>query len=468
MHFARRFGIVESMKKKILDFIELHHMLEENDRVIAGISGGADSVYLLFVLRELREKIGFDLIAVHVNHGIRGETALRDEQFTRELCRQWQVSCEVRNVSVPEIAARRKLSQEEAGRLVRREVFEEVRQQYQGTKIALAHHQNDNAETMLMNLARGTGIRGLLGIRPVNGCMIRPLLCLNRREIEQALNEEHLLYCEDETNAGDEYTRNRIRQAVRHMNEAMEQLGQVWEYLEDETWKQYQNIVQKREEGLFLLQEALGQCAPVIQKRVIQKCLEELAGSARDLGAVHIEAVTELLEKQSGKKRNLPYEIVASREYEGIFLQKRKEGKEDSFEKVLNIPGITRLEDKNLQICCTIREKESDFSMEQIPQNPYTKWFDYDIIKTSLAIRTRQPKDVLSVTKQGKTQKLKSYFINEKIPAGQRSQVLLIAEGHQILWVVGYRMSTKYQISEHTKKIIEIKIMEDKKDGRDN
>ena len=106
--------------------------------------------------------------------------------------------------------------------------------------------------------------------------------------------------------------------------------------------------------------------------------------------------------------------------------------------------------------------------MEQIPQNPYTKWFDYDIIKTSLAIRTRQPKDVLSVTKQGKTQKLKSYFINEKIPAGQRSQVLLIAEGHQILWVVGYRMSTKYQISEHTKKIIEIKIMEDKKDGRDN
>ena len=134
----------------------------------------------------------------------------------------------------------------------------------------------------------------------------------------------------------------------------------------------------------------------------------------------------------------------------------------------MNIPGITRLEDKNLQICCTIREKESDFSMEQIPQNPYTKWFDYDIIKTSLAIRTRQPKDVLSVTKQGKTQKLKSYFINEKIPAGQRSQVLLIAEGHQILWVVGYRMSTKYQISEHTKKIIEIKIMEDKKDGRDN
>ncbi len=120
------------------------------------------------------------------------------------------------------------------------------------------------------------------------------------------------------------------------------------------------------------------------------------------------------------------------------------------------------------EICCTIWGKDKNFSIEQIPQNPYTKWFDYDIIKTSLAIRTRQPKDVLSVTKQGKTQKLKSYFINEKIPAGQRSQVLLIAEGHQILWVVGYRLSTKYQISEHTKKIIEIIIMEDKKDCRDN
>ena len=123
----------------------------------------------------------------------------------------------------------------------------------------------------------------------------------------------------------------------------------------------------------------------------------------------------------------------------------------------LIIPGITRLKDRNLRICCTIWEKDKNFSIEQIPQTPYTKWFDYDIIKNSLTVRTRQPEDVLGVNRQGGTQKLKS-----------RERILLIAEGHQILWVVGYRMSSRYQISEHTKRIIEIKIMEDKKHGRDN
>ena len=271
---------------------------------------------------------------------------------------RFPVKCEV---SVPEIAARRKLSQEEAGRLVRREVFEEVRQQYQGTKIALAHHQNDNAETMLMNLARGTGIRGLLGIRPVNGCMIRPLLCLNRREIEQDLNKEHLLYCEDETNAEDIYTRNRIRhriipaleegvnrQAVRHMNEAMEQLGQVWEYLESETRKQYQNVVQKRERGIFLLQKELCQCAPVLQTRVIQKCLEELAGSARDLGAVHIEGVTELLEKQSGKREIFPMGSLHHGNMRGFFCKRKKKCRR-LFSKSHSI--FLELRDWKIKIC---------------------------------------------------------------------------------------------------------------------
>ena len=170
--------------------------------------------------------------------------------------------------NVKEIAAQKKMSVEEAGRLVRRKAFEEVRARYGGTKIALAHHQNDNAETMLLNLARGTGIRGLSGIRPVNGYMIRPLLGINRKEIEYYLKEHQLSYCEDETNAGDEYTRNRIRhqilpmleeqvnrQAVRHMNETMEQLNQIRDYLEREIEEHCRCVVRQEEEGLLLLRD---------------------------------------------------------------------------------------------------------------------------------------------------------------------------------------------------------------------
>ena len=481
LHFGDGFGIVYSMEKKVLNFIQKYHMLQKEDKVIAGISGGADSICLLFVLLRLQEKIGFDVIAVHVNHGLRGENAKRDERFTETFCRERNVPCIVYHENVKEIAAQKKLSVEEAGRLVRRKAFEEVRIRYGGTKIALAHHQNDNAETMLLNLARGTGIRGLSGIRPVNGYMIRPLLGIHRKEIEYYLKEHQLSYCEDETNAGDEYTRNRIRhqilpmleeqvnrQAVRHMNETMEQLNQIRDYLEREIEAHCRCVVRQEEEGLLLLWDEWMQCDPVIQNGIIQKCLENLAGTGKDLVSVHVAAVAELFEKQSGRKRNLPYNICAERNYEGILLIKQTAERQTECREELIIPGITRLKDRNLRICCTIWEKDKNFSIEQIPQTPYTKWFDYDIIKNSLTVRTRQPEDVLGVNRQGGTQKLKSYFINEKIPAKSREQILLIAEGHQILWVVGYRMSSRYQISEHTKRIIEIKIMEDKKHGRDN
>ena len=267
LHFGDGFGIVYSMEKKILNFIEKYHMLQKEDKVIAGISGGADSICLLFVLLRLKEKIGFDVIAVHVNHGLRGESAKRDERFTETFCREWNIPCIVYHENVKEIAVQKKLSVEEAGRLVRRKAFEEVRVRYGGTKIALAHHQNDNAETMLLNLARGTGIRGLSGIRPVNGYMIRPLLGINRKEIEYYLKEHQLSYCEDETNAGDEYTRNRIRhqilpmleeqvnrQAVRHMNETMEQLNQIRDYLEREIevhWMNGCSVIRSSKTGSF-------------------------------------------------------------------------------------------------------------------------------------------------------------------------------------------------------------------------
>ena len=252
------------------------------------------------------------------------------------------------------------------------------------------------------------------------------------------------------------------------MNETMEQLNQIRDYLEREIEEHCRCVVRQEEEGLLLLRDEWMQCDPVIQNGIIQKCLENLAGTGKDLVSVHVAAVAELFEKQSGRKRNLPYNICAERNYEGILLIKQTAERQTECREELIIPGITRLKDRNLRICCTIWEKDKNFSIEQIPQTPYTKWFDYDIIKNSLTVRTRQPEDVLGVNRQGGTQKLKSYFINEKIPAKSRERILLIAEGHQILWVVGYRMSSRYQISEHTKRIIEIKIMEDKKHGRDN
>ncbi|EGB91687.1 tRNA(Ile)-lysidine synthase [Clostridium sp. D5] len=464
-------------------FIEFYHMIENGDKVIAGISGGADSVCLLFVLLKLREEMGIEIVAVHVNHGLRGEAAKRDEEFVQELCREHRVKCVVYRENVESISKKRKQSVEEAGRVVRREAFEKTLVECGGTKIAMAHHQNDNAETLLMNLARGTGLKGLGGIQPVAGKIIRPLLCLNRREIEQYVEAIGCGYCRDETNDEDDYTRNRLRhqvipvleeqvnaQAVRHMNEAMEQIRGLQDYMEIQTEEAYRDCVAEREDGALCIHaDEYRSLHQVLQGLLIRKCLGRAAGAERDITMAHVEAVTGLFDKQTGKSRDLPYSVRAVREYDGVVLKKKNDVQKKGFSPIeLNVPGITRLPGLNLTICCSILEKAGDFSAKQAPQKTYTKWFDYDIIKGDLIVRPRQERDSIVIDKAGRSQKIKSYFINEKIPSKERDCVPLIADDKQIIWILGYRMSSACQVTGQTHRVLEIKVTEEECDVRED
>ena len=195
-------------------YIRENRMISEDDVVIAGVSGGADSVCLLFVLCELQRSMGFRVKVCHVNHGLRGEEADADERYVVELCRRMGVECRIFREDVELIARNRKQSQEEAGRAVRRAAFERMCREDGGTKIATAHHRDDNVETVLMNISRGTGIQGLCGIWPVRGKWIRPLLYLDRCQIEAFLTDQKLAWRTDLTNNEDSYTRNRIRHNI--------------------------------------------------------------------------------------------------------------------------------------------------------------------------------------------------------------------------------------------------------------
>ena len=496
--------------KKIKEFIKKYHMITTGDRVIAGVSGGADSVCLFFVLLDLMEEIGFDLVAVHVNHGLRGEAADQDEAFVRELCEKYKIPLEVSSVQLESIAKKRKQSLEEAGRTVRREAFSKAMQKYDGTRIALAHHQNDNAETLLMNLSRGTGLTGLGGIRPVNGAFIRPLLCMSREEIEQFLAKRKQDFCTDATNADTEYTRNKIRhlimpvlerqvnsQAVRHMNETIEQVWELQDYMELQAKRAFEECVTMTEQAgevICLIREMQWKGYPdILKKMIIRRCLCNVSGQTQDIGQVHINAISELFQKQSGRCLDLPYSVKAVRRYEGVQIQKAVYGSPGTQEASvdgqwileeaspikqqisgetspveLQIPGITFLPDRNLRIDCEIFPKKDGFTFQDIPQKPYTKWFDYDIIKKALFIRTRQSGDCIVIDKAGHRKKLKSWFINEKIPAEEREKQLLIAEEDQVVWIVGHRMSSAYQVKENTQKILQIRVTEEKKDVRDN
>ena len=476
--------------KRIEKFIQKYHMLTCGDRVIAGVSGGADSVCLFLMLLELRKKIGFDLIAVHVHHGLRGEAADQDQQFVEALCEQHRIPLEIFRVNLESIAKKRKQSLEEAGRMVRREAFDSVCKKYGGNKIALAHHQNDNAETLLWNLSRGTGLDGLGGIRPVNGKFIRPLLCMNRKKIEEYLAKRKQSYCIDETNAGTDYTRNKLRHlvlpileeqvnsaAVRHMNETMEQIWELQEYMQEQVEAAYQECVQEHFEKacwIQIQQKSFETFPELIKKMVIRKGMEQVGGKKRDLSHKHVDVMMELMNKQVGRTLDLPYEMHAKRNYEGIRLEKQRTYSSGEEKKAgiiqecmaeLNIPGETILADRNLKLRCKILEKPKNLSIKDIPQKIYTKWFDYGIIKSSLYIRTRQAGDTIVIDEKGHQKKLKNWFVDEKIPKEVRDSQLLLAENNEILWVLGHRMSQAYQVKQSTKWILQIEVETYKSDG---
>ena len=457
----------EKMLRKVEQFIDQWEMLSENDVVIVGVSGGADSVALLLILDELRKNRKFSIHVVHVNHGIRGADAAHDESYVQQLCEARGISFSCVRVDVPVYAKEQKISEEEAGREVRRNAFQKAMKDYNGTKIALAHHQEDNAETFFLNLARGSKLKGLGGIYPVKGEYIRPLLCVGRKEIETFLEERNVKYCMDATNLEDTYMRNRIRnhvlpyfrdhindKTVEHVNAAMEYLREVQGYLEEQQQIAYEAIVSKEKNAIVLKEEPFGKTPEIIRKMVIRCALAEMAGREKDLEETHIYAVALLMQKQTGRRLDLPYGLTAKRSYEGIVIGRKTKilEAENILEITLKDGACWKYEDKT--ISCRIFEKPEGEVF--VPKKTFTKWFDYDIIKENVSVRTRRPGDKIVIDADYHSKKLKSFYIDEKIPSEKRDHIPVLAIDKDILWVIGYRQSKNYQVTKETKTIVEI------------
>ena len=438
--------------KKVNEYIKLNNLLEKKDNIILGVSGGADSVCLLYIMNELKSEYDLDITAVHINHMIR-ETAGRDEDFTRNLCEKLGIKFISHKTDCPAISERDGISLEEAGRNERYRLFNETGEKEYGKdkyKIAVAHHMDDLAETLIFNMARGTGINGLASVKCVSGNIIRPLLCVTRAEIEEFLLGAGAEYVNDETNFSDDYARNKIRhkiiptmneiteKAVNHMASCAGQLGEIEDYLRNQTDLLWSKYVRVSEEGILISDTVLSE-HPALVKRVIHRALTEVAGRARDISAIQIEAVLNLFELQTGRKRDLIYNMEALRVYEGVKIATKQEVSEEDKENIL---GSLHFE-----------IKDRDFS-QNIPTDLYTKWFDYDKIKYSLNVRFRREGDYLTVNEQNAKKLLSDYMTNEKIPSDKRDEIPLLADGDHILWVAGYRISNYYKVTDETKKIV--------------
>ncbi len=480
------------MLDKILRFIEQEELIAPQDSVIAGVSGGADSVCLLLVLMEIRKRLPFSLKVVHVEHGIRGEESRSDADFTKRLCEEKGICCEVYPVDVPSYATEQGIGLEEAARILRYQCYKKAahkelaaakrsREENIGKiHIALAHHGEDNAETILFQMVRGSGLDGLCGMLPKRDFetgidIIRPLLKQTRGEIENYLLEQKQEYCVDSTNMDTEYSRNNIRhgvipklkeinqQAVSHINQCGELLRDMQEYLKVQVNCVYEKSCALEKGRLQINWSRLEIHPQMIQKEVIHKAICEMAGSAKDIMAVHVEQILKLAGLQVGRKISLPYRLVAERNYEGILISKDKEKVETELLQIL----IGEEEQEKLldgephfyevpggKICLQIRNFTGE--MQEISKKTYTKCFDYDKIKGSLQIRNRQSGDYLTLDAEGHTKRLKEYFINEKIPAEERGHILLLAKESHIIWVIGGRISSEFKIDKDTERILEV------------
>lgn len=474
------------IEQKVLDYAVEKNMLSHGDKVVVGVSGGADSVCLLTWLSAVRGIVGLDIIGVHVHHGIRGEEADRDMQFTRELCDKLGVELIVRKYDVPSYARENRLSEEEAGRKLRYEAFREVLSERQFNRIAVAHHSEDSAETILFNMIRGSRAAGLSGILPVNGAVIRPLMCLTRAEIEQYLNECGTGWCNDSTNASEEYSRNRIREtiipamqminsrAIEHILDTGEFIGELYDYLAKNVEELYTGAVQVKEDCVVISTEILKAACRLERLEVVKKAIYELAGSLKDITAVHIEAAEALIHKQSGRRLDLPCNIVVSREYSIMRMQYRKAAEtEEIFEKIdIDITKAGKYElPYGEGVLCVQPVSEENAVFEEksfnFDENICTKFMDCDKIEDILTVRTRRNGDYLLVNHGQFRKKLKEYFIDNKIPAGERDKKLLLADGSHVLWVLGYRMSDGGKLSADTTKYVEFKWIKNDTEDKD-
>ena len=447
------------MKKRVLDFIRKNKLVKKGDSVVLGVSGGADSICMLNILDELRERLGISFYVLHINHMIRGEEANEDAAFVKKSCTKLKVPHRVIDVDVPALAKEHGMSVEEAGRFVRYDEFSKYAYEVGATKIAVAHNSNDNAETVLMNLARGTGIKGLGGIVPKRLLdendknsleVIRPILCLNRKEIEHYLKTNKIEYRNDSSNDSTDYTRNKIRlevmpllenindNAMQNITNASNELANTSEYIEKDVNEAYEEFVVEDGKKLFLKDESFV-LDPIVLTGVIRKMIENTAGKLKDITRIHVGDVVNLSEKQVGKKVDLPYSIVAEREYEGISIFSESDRhKRPADEKEI-----------------VISYEDDGFGPDDIEELTYTKWFDCDKID-DVVVRTRQKGDYIVIDSEGNQKLLKKYFIDEKIPRRDRGQVLLVADGSHILWVVGHRISEDVKVTDKTKKVMKV------------
>lgn len=461
------------MIDKVKQFIVDNELIQNNDKILIALSGGPDSVCLLDILYKLKGEFNIKLGAVHVNHMLRGEDSDKDEEYAKELCNKLNIEFYSKKIDIDKISNERNISHEMAGRDERYKFFFEISKLNNYNKVAIAHNSNDQAETIIMNIMRGSGLEGLCGIRNKreNG-IIRPILCLSREEIEKYCNEHNLNPRIDKTNLENIYRRNKVRldilpymkenfneDIVKTINRMVKLIQIDNDFIEKESNKYYNLYCLKDESKLIISKEAFD-LDKAILTRIIKKAFMTFSNKFNNFEMKHIYEIISLSKNITNKKIYLPNNIIALNIYGDIHLKIKNYNKiidKENFNEEIIIKKadldnkVITYGDYIVKFDIINNKNNIEFS-----NNVLIKYLDYDKIKEKLIIRKRKNGDKIIPLGMKGSKKIKDIFIDLKIPLEQRDEVPILCFDNEIAWIVKYKVSESFKISKETKKIIKI------------
>ena len=473
------------LEEKALNTIKSLNMISFNDKILVGVSGGPDSISLLRFLLSLKKEFNLSVYVAHLNHKLRGKDSDEDAEFVIKIANKLKLSYKIEDCDINEYSKKYSLSIEEAARESRYRFYSRTAKIFNANKISLGHNADDQAETVLMRIIRGCGVEGLMGIPPVRGSIIRPLIECTREEIKEYCRKNNFKYRIDLTNRTPIYFRNKIRLKLlpilsEEYNENIKGnllklrniISEVSEYLQKETEEAFCKVTNKENtEKVIIDLGKLNLLSLAIKRRIIRKSIKVIKGNLYDIHFKHIHQIMELINCQSGEKRlELPDRIIIKKRYDHLIVFKEKQIVENKkiitsdWEYGLSTPGKEKIKSLRITIETKVMNlsevKPLEFSKKNKSYSEFTELIDFDKVKFPIKIRNKRHGDRFFPLKMNGSKKVKKYFIDKKIPKGQRNLIpLLVDDEEKIICVLGLRLDNRVKIEKTTEKILYVKIM---------
>ncbi len=473
----------DRLEETVAEFIRQHGLFAGAGRILLAISGGADSTALLHILLALKAQgsLAPQLVCAHINHQLRGPASDADERFVIEQANRLGLPVVARAVNVQAYARTRRLSVETAARQLRLASLGEIARDQKCTWLCTGHQKNDNAETVLHRLMRGTGFRGLAGIRPARQFgglwFASPLLCATRRDIVPYLEARALPWREDQTNVDVAYTRNCIRHRllpflqqeaqgdlVERLSELTASAGKLYDRVEREAGAAWSGLVVSAAGAIVIHAPGLAALPALVAVELIRRAVADLAAGESELTESHYRAVLQLARKNAGGQRiSLPAGLIVRYARGSLTLSKDQGGTvrdthpTSMTETVLAVPGRTPWAGQEIEARIYDRD-EIDPTRLSGDKGPTVEYLDLDQVKLPVVVRTRRPGDRFQPLGMAQEKKVGKFLTAAKVPRDLRERLVILADREGIIWVYPLRISERAKITERTRRVLQLTI----------